>query len=171
MTNIVLPEFDRKKRINSHHALVFSGPSRYDIILGRDFLLKIGMELNFKNNWMKWIDNTVLMKDATFWNEQGALGSRPKSNTSTHTTICSRACTSCNFQKGTQTPCQHWRTSPMRSNRMSGTHIHNTKKRWKSPMGICFPRLKQIIETSNLSFATNSRNTNQTSLLKTFHKA
>jgi hypothetical protein len=50
MTNIVLPEFDRNKNIDSHHALIFSGPSRYDIILGRDFLLKIGMELNLKKN-------------------------------------------------------------------------------------------------------------------------
>jgi hypothetical protein len=31
------------------------------------------MELNFKKNWMKWIDNTMLMKDATFWEESNTM--------------------------------------------------------------------------------------------------
>jgi hypothetical protein len=73
MNKLILPEFDCNKRIDSHSALVFSGPSQYDVILGRDFLRKIRMELDFENNSMNWMDNMVLMKDITFWNEASTM--------------------------------------------------------------------------------------------------
>ena len=43
LEGIVLPEFDRNKKIDEQMALVFDGPSKYDLILGRDFLQKIGL--------------------------------------------------------------------------------------------------------------------------------
>jgi hypothetical protein len=80
MNKRILPEFDRNKRIDSPPPLVFSGPSWYDEMLGQDFLCKIGMELDFKKNSMKWMDSTVLMKNITFWNEANTMNEVVMSN-------------------------------------------------------------------------------------------
>jgi hypothetical protein len=38
LLQIKLPEFSRNRTIDSHKALVFNSPCRYDVILGADFL-------------------------------------------------------------------------------------------------------------------------------------
>jgi len=61
--NLVLPEFDRNKTIDSQMALVFDGDSRYDVILGRNFLHKMGMRIDFEHKRMEWMDHLVPMRD------------------------------------------------------------------------------------------------------------
>lgn len=42
LDNIMLPEFDKTKRISGTNAYVFNIDCKYDMIIGRDFLHKIG---------------------------------------------------------------------------------------------------------------------------------
>ena len=42
-----LPVFDKNRIIDEHNFMVFDQPCNYDIILGGDFLRKIGMNLNY----------------------------------------------------------------------------------------------------------------------------
>ena len=44
---MLLPEFDKTKRINGSEVFVFDSPCRYNIILGQDILHKIGLNLDF----------------------------------------------------------------------------------------------------------------------------
>jgi len=60
--DLVLPEFYRSRRIDGVKARIFYSPCRYDLILGRDTLRKIGFQDDFKNNVMTWDDATVSMK-------------------------------------------------------------------------------------------------------------
>jgi hypothetical protein len=39
------------------------------VILGRDFLLKAGIDLSFKHGTVKWLDKTILMKDRDHWDK------------------------------------------------------------------------------------------------------
>ena len=41
MRDVRLPEFDKNRKIESHRALIFDQPCRYDMILGADFLRKV----------------------------------------------------------------------------------------------------------------------------------
>lgn len=63
MNEIVLPEFDRNKRVDKQGAFVFDGPCNYDIILGRDFLSTIGLTLDFDLKKIRWINKETEMKD------------------------------------------------------------------------------------------------------------
>ena len=65
LNDVVLPEFDRNKHIPHHHALVFDGNVRYDLILGRDFLNKIGIRLHHDTDEMEWLGTKVEMKSHT----------------------------------------------------------------------------------------------------------
>ena len=47
LKDLLLPEFDKNKRIEGQTALVFDEPHRYDIILRQDFLLSTRMKMNF----------------------------------------------------------------------------------------------------------------------------
>ena len=63
MREIILPEFDRNKKIDGQGAFVFQEDCRYDVIFGRDFLSKTGLDIRFANNTMQWMNVTVEMKD------------------------------------------------------------------------------------------------------------
>ena len=67
LKGIQLPEFDQNKQIDDQGAFVFDGPCRYDIILGRDFLHKIGIQMDFANAQMSWMEHLVPMKDDVKW--------------------------------------------------------------------------------------------------------
>ena len=70
MKELVMPEFDKTRRIDDIQAFVFDTPSSYDVILGQDFLSKTGMKFNFENGSIKWIDRTIMMKDRNYWNSR-----------------------------------------------------------------------------------------------------
>ena len=54
LRDLKLPEFDKNRRITEQRALVFDNPSiTYDIILGTDFLSKVGMKLDYQRNRME----------------------------------------------------------------------------------------------------------------------
>lgn len=72
LKDVVLPEFDRNKRINEQPAYVFDGPSRCDVILGRDFSRRIGFKMDFQMNLMQWMNHSVAMKDAMHWDQPSA---------------------------------------------------------------------------------------------------
>ena len=59
MKSIILPEFDQSKRIDSQQAFMFDSACYYDVIFGKDFLTKIGMEMSFKEGTMSWFDQQV----------------------------------------------------------------------------------------------------------------
>eukprot|EP00970_Alexandrium_tamarense_P015712 scaffold5391_cov175-Alexandrium_tamarense.AAC.17 len=63
MRDIKLPEFSRNRTIDSHKALVFNSPCRYDVNLGADFLTKKGINLNYAESELQWYHVNVPMKD------------------------------------------------------------------------------------------------------------
>ena len=60
--DISLPEFDKTKRIDEQQAYIFDQNCKYDIILGRDFLRKAGIVLNFSDNTMNWLGTFLPMR-------------------------------------------------------------------------------------------------------------
>ena len=70
LDTLMLPEFDRSLKVETHHAYVFNGPCKYDLILGRDFLGPAGITLDFLSHTMKWCNRTVSMKDPSSTNAQ-----------------------------------------------------------------------------------------------------
>ena len=74
LRDLKLTEFDKSKVIDEQSAYVFDEPSQCDMILGRDFLNGIGLEMSFKTNSMKWMDIVVDMKSPGHWsNESNVL--------------------------------------------------------------------------------------------------
>jgi len=67
LERIQLLEFDKQTTIDGLNAVVFDAPCRYDAILGRDFLRKIGLEISFKHSTISWNDAIIPMKPHDFW--------------------------------------------------------------------------------------------------------
>ena len=65
-----LTEFDPHRIIDEQEALVFEGPSQYGIILGRDFLQKTGMTLDFELKEVRWMELTLPMRSPSEWDGQ-----------------------------------------------------------------------------------------------------
>jgi hypothetical protein len=61
LQGIILPAFDRNKVIEQQGAYVFAGPCNYDVILGRDFMDKIGLILDFETGQIRWMGKIVSM--------------------------------------------------------------------------------------------------------------
>ncbi len=60
MQDIVLPEFDKNRRINQQKVLVFDNNNfKYNIILITHFLSKTGMKLNYSEGNMEWFDCSI----------------------------------------------------------------------------------------------------------------
>ena len=60
-----LPAFDKNRVIATHQFEVFDADCRFDIILGADFLKKIGMNLRYEDLTIEWLGNTVAMETIT----------------------------------------------------------------------------------------------------------
>ncbi len=58
-----LPEFDRNKKIDQQGAFVFTGECIYDVILGRDFLVSTGIDIQFADSKIQWMNITVDLKE------------------------------------------------------------------------------------------------------------
>ena len=67
--DIVLPEFDKTKHVDGVAAFVFDAPCRYNMILGRDFLMKAGIKLDFQFGIMQWLETTLPMKEMAHWQD------------------------------------------------------------------------------------------------------
>lgn len=62
LDEVILPELSRSLMIESFDAVVMDGQSNYNIILGRDFLQKIGLTLDFATLKIKWMNLEISMK-------------------------------------------------------------------------------------------------------------
>eukprot|EP00957_Ditylum_brightwellii_P019351 1459699-Ditylum_brightwellii.AAC.1 len=62
LTDIALPEFGKTKRIDQLNAYVFDSPCAYDVILGRDFLYRAGLNLNFEKGYIEWMGQRIQMR-------------------------------------------------------------------------------------------------------------
>ena len=62
LQHLVFPEFDVNHVVDRLDALLFDGPSMYDVILGRDLLQRIGMTLDFELRNIRWMQQSIPMK-------------------------------------------------------------------------------------------------------------
>ena len=67
--DIILPEFSKSRQVDGHEMFVFNEHCPYDVILGCDFLKKIGLKLDFESGIIEWMDDKVAMKDRHHWND------------------------------------------------------------------------------------------------------
>ena len=70
LRDVWLPEFDKNKSIDELKALVYDQPCRYDIILGSDFLHKIGVDINYKTKEVTWYGDTIPLRNARDFNAE-----------------------------------------------------------------------------------------------------
>jgi hypothetical protein len=76
LESIHLPEFSRTRSLGTIKAYTFSkakGKVVYDIILGRDFLVNAGIEMNFASKTVKWSGVEISMKPRNYWKDQERL--------------------------------------------------------------------------------------------------
>jgi hypothetical protein len=76
LRDIDLPKFSRSNKIDNQWAYVFDSNSHYDIIYGRDFLLKIGLDTCFSTKQpIGLIVRSLLssIKPARFWEDPVAM--------------------------------------------------------------------------------------------------
>ena len=66
LRDLRIPEFDKNLSIDGQLCYVFDTPCRYQIIAGRDFLWRTGIDLEFKNNHITWMDKSIPMKSPHF---------------------------------------------------------------------------------------------------------
>ena len=69
LSNSMLAEFSKSFKIDEIKCFVTESPSRYDLILGRDFIRPQEMELDFKNLKIKWMGIDIDMKSTRYWNK------------------------------------------------------------------------------------------------------
>ncbi len=62
MNDIRLPAFDKNRLVEGHEFEVFEGECTYNIMLGGDFLAKVGMNLRCDNLTVEWLGNTIPME-------------------------------------------------------------------------------------------------------------
>ena len=48
--------------MEEHKAFVLEGDCRYDVILGGDFLTKVGMNLKYDNGTIEWLGRSIPMR-------------------------------------------------------------------------------------------------------------
>ena len=62
LQNIRIPELDKNIIFNNQTALVFDSDCRYDVILGSDFLQKVGIDIKFSAGRVKCFGNTIPLR-------------------------------------------------------------------------------------------------------------
>jgi hypothetical protein len=64
----ILPEFTKQIKIQTLNAHIFDSPScHYDIILGRDILNQLKIDILYSNKIIRWLDFEVAMKTKHYW--------------------------------------------------------------------------------------------------------
>jgi hypothetical protein len=60
MHNLRLPEFDKNRNVDQQKAIVLQSETcKYDVILGADYLTKIGTATKYSTGIMEWFDNEL----------------------------------------------------------------------------------------------------------------
>jgi hypothetical protein len=60
MCNLRLPEFDKNRNVDQQKTLVFQSETcQSDVVLGADFLTKVGIDVKCSTGTMKWFDNEL----------------------------------------------------------------------------------------------------------------
>ena len=68
LSNLSLPEFVNGRKISNLSAQVFDSENcHYDVILGRDFMDSIGLDIQFSTGSIKWLDTIVDMKHISMY--------------------------------------------------------------------------------------------------------
>jgi hypothetical protein len=62
LSDIVMPEFDKTRKIDGIKAFVFGKPCAYDIVLSQDFLHKTGINVLLSRGIVTWLDKAIPMK-------------------------------------------------------------------------------------------------------------
>ena len=62
LRNIKLPEFDKNRKIGEQKAFIFENKCRCGVILGSDFLTKIGLDIKYSTGEMEWYCNTLPLR-------------------------------------------------------------------------------------------------------------
>ena len=60
--NVSFPEFFRSRSFESIGARIFFSECRYDVIFGRDLISQMGLILDFKDGYMEWDGQNVVMR-------------------------------------------------------------------------------------------------------------
>ncbi len=67
LCNLRLPELDKNQNVDQQKALKFDAEScKYDMILGADFLSKIGNDIKYCTGTIEWFDNELPMHDTCY---------------------------------------------------------------------------------------------------------
>jgi hypothetical protein len=60
MCNLRLPEFDENRNVDQQKVLVFQSETcKYNVILGADFLTKVGNDVKHSAGTMEWFNNEL----------------------------------------------------------------------------------------------------------------
>ena len=73
LDTVVFPEFSPTRHLKEIKALVFDGDVRYDLIIGRKTLKEMELSLDFADEKMKWIDQTVPFHPRNWFTDKEAL--------------------------------------------------------------------------------------------------
>jgi len=73
LRDIRLPEFDKSRRVTEQKALVYNHDTRYDVILGTDFLAKTGIDIQYSTQTMRWFENELPMRDPLYMDNREFL--------------------------------------------------------------------------------------------------
>ena len=68
LSNLSLPEFVNGRKITNLSAQVFDSKNcHYNVILGRDFMESMGLDIQFSTGSIKWLDTIVDMKHISIY--------------------------------------------------------------------------------------------------------
>ena len=57
-------EFNKNIKVEQHEMVMFNSSCHYDVILGGDFLQKTGININYTEFQIKWIDGQLPLRNA-----------------------------------------------------------------------------------------------------------
>jgi len=64
LRDIRLPELNKNRNIDRQKALIFDQPCKYNIIVGADFLTKIGLVVDYRNKQVCWFGDSIPLRQS-----------------------------------------------------------------------------------------------------------